>query len=519
MSVQSGNILSLLLQSDAPSQPLGSFLITDLCGVSFSNLQANELKKPLCAQPENNAFTIEALESRLVSGLTVLKELQREEITKERVIQQSLQSLTGDTKRQGAGLTPFEQECLVSLWDVDETKDEIEDDKMQDIITVSSNPRVDKLWHRVKEDRLVVGVILTTDNSEPMSGVSLFILTEMGQSSAPGAVQTQSQVFWLSTLGPSPPTPTSPSSCTAPAAKRSRQQRSAQTSHDLNTGRLAVTALAALTPLLNSGRVKCHVMLHYVPTQDTFGPASDSTPTTLHCGQLKLQLHGHLQTQLLSRPKLKTDENQEDFLALMALLDHWTFHIDSPDYSLGDIAGQIEKRVGCERIEVSPQHLLINSVGPSAPTLLCWHQITPFQAELSVHSSELQMLQFLDLLLAYLPESCTVEPVKATRGRSTHIFPLSLEREITSLRDCASAMLSKEKDDDNDTRMSSFIAPDPRCGEALQRCRDDWQRDVERSKRNLCPLVDVQRYRVWTESLFKQQLGGDLAALIETQKT
>ncbi|XP_033843297.1 Fanconi anemia group B protein [Periophthalmus magnuspinnatus] len=532
LGIGTDQMLLIFKEIDATSQPLRVFLITDLCGVSYSSVRADEPMKPPCAQPENYFFTIQALESRLLSGFTVLQELQREERAKETVIQQSLLSLTDATTRHKPALTLLEQESLAALWDCDETKDEIEDDKMQDVLTVSSNPQVDKLWHRVTGDRLVVGVILSVDSTGPVSGVSLFTVTEADQSSTPTAVQTQSQVFWLPTLCPSTPSPMLPSapsyassssssssSYPEPAAKRSRQQHSTENSHDLNTGRVAVTALAALTPLLNSGRVKCHVMLHYAPTRDSFHPASNPAPTVLHCGQVVLDLHHDVQTQLVSRPEVKTDESLEDLLSLMALLDHWTFHIDSPDYSLGDIVGQIQKRVGCKRIEVSPQHLLINSAGPSAPMLLRWHQITPFQAELSVHTSELQMLQFLDLLLASLPGSCTMEPVKATRGQSeAQIFSLALEREITSLRDCVSAMLSKEKDDDN-KRISSFISPDPRCEEALQRCRDDWQRDVERSKRNLCPLVDVQRYRASTESFFKELLGGDLAALIETQKT
>lgn len=83
---------------------------------------------------------------------------------------------------------------------------------------------------------------------------------------------------------------------------------------------------------------------------------------------------------------LYPDEVKEDLLSLMAVLDHWVFHIDSPDHSLGDIDGWIQKRVGCKRIEVSPQYLLLKSSGPSAFMLLHWHQITPFQGELSVHS-------------------------------------------------------------------------------------------------------------------------------------
>lgn len=80
------------------------------------------------------------------------------------------------------------------------------------------------------------------------------------------------------------------------------------------------------------------------------------------------------------------DEVREDFLSLLTVLDHWVFHIDSLEYSLGDINGWIQKRVGCKKIEVSPQYLLLNSSGPSALMLLNWHQITPFQGELHVHS-------------------------------------------------------------------------------------------------------------------------------------
>lgn len=80
------------------------------------------------------------------------------------------------------------------------------------------------------------------------------------------------------------------------------------------------------------------------------------------------------------------DEVKEDLLSLMVVLDHWVFHVDCPDHSLGDIDGWIQKRVGCKRIEVSPQYLLLDSSGPSALMLLRWHQITPFQGELSVHS-------------------------------------------------------------------------------------------------------------------------------------
>lgn len=58
------------------------------------------------------------------------------------------------------------QEGLIALWDCDdESQEDSSDDKTQDMPAVSSKPQVDKLWHRVAEDRMVVGVILTTNSS------------------------------------------------------------------------------------------------------------------------------------------------------------------------------------------------------------------------------------------------------------------------------------------------------------------------------------------------------------------
>ncbi|XP_037645377.1 Fanconi anemia group B protein [Sebastes umbrosus] len=509
-------------------QPLETFLLTDLCGISYSRGQDSGAPKTQPPPPDNDLLTLRALESRLQSGLTVLQELQREERVKDRVLQQSVRALNDVVSERETVLTKPEQEGLIALWDCDdddddESKDEALDDKTQDMPAVSSQPRVDKLWHRFTEERMVVGVILTTDSSVPAASVSLSILTETGQSSTPAVIQTQSQVFWL----PAPCSSSSSSSSSSaytfsePAAKR-RKQHNADRPSDLNARRLAVTAATGLTPLLNSGRVKCRVVLHYLQRRDAFAPVSNPTPVVLHCGEVALDIHGDFQTQLLKNPELKTDEAEEDLLSLMAVLDRWVFHIDSPDHSLGDIDGWIQKRVGCKRIEVSPQYLLLNSSGPSALMLLHWHQITPFQGQLSVHSSQLQTLQFLDSISAYLPVSCSIQPVKGPRGQgAAQIFSLALEKELTSLTECASSLLCEEEEEEEKKRKSlgHEETPEPGSVMGLQRCRDVFQLDVERSRRRLSPLVDVGRYRRLTQNMSQVQLDGDLAALLDTQTT
>ncbi|XP_041662792.1 Fanconi anemia group B protein [Cheilinus undulatus] len=511
-------MLLVFKDQDISGQQLENFLLTDLCGISFANCPDN--RAPNTAHPpENHLLTLQALESRLQSGLTVLQELQREERSKERVLQQSLRVLSGAVSDREPVVTLPEQEGLVALWDCDdESKDEGCDDKNQDSPAVSSKPRVDKLWHRITEDQMVVGVILTTDSSVPFASVSLSILTETGQSSTPAVIQTQSQIFWL-------PAPSSSSSSSAskfpePAAKRSRQHSGSRL-YDLNTRRLAVTAATMLTSLLNSGRVKCRVMLHYIQRLDAFALVSNETPTVLHCGDVSLDICSGLQTRLLKNPELKTDEALEDFLSLMAVLDHWLFHLNSPDYSLGDVSSWIQKREDCKRIEVSPQYLLLNPAGTSAPMLLCWHQISPFQGELSVHSSQFQMFHLLDSLLAFLPSTCSIKSIKGTRRQdSAPIFSLALEKEVMTLRECLPSLLCEEERQKEEKKsLREEEIPDLGSAGGLEKVREMWLQDVERSRIRLSPLVDVERYRRLTQNILKVQLDTDLAALLDSQKT
>ncbi|KAM9342928.1 Fanconi anemia group B protein isoform 2-T2 [Pholidichthys leucotaenia] len=501
-------------------QLLEKFLITDLCGISFSSGRDTEAPKTSPLPPENYALTLQALESRLQSGLTMLEELQREVRVKDRVVQQSVRALTDVASGREPAVTQHQQEGLVSLWDCDdESKDEASDDKMQDMPAVSSKPQIDKLWHRSTEGRMVVGVILTTDSSVPMTNVSLSVLTETSQSSVPTVIQTRSQVFWLSAPSPSSSSSSSSSSSAStvpePPAKKSKQHNASRPI-DLNTRRLAVTAVTKLTPLLNSGCVKCRVMLHYVQTPDAFALASNPKPVVLHCGQIALDIHNDLHMQLLKNPQLKTDEIREDLMSLLTVLDCWVFHIDSPDYSLGDIDGWIQNSVGCKKIEVSPEYLLLNSSGSSALVLLQWRPITPFQGKLSVHARQLQLFQFLDLLLAHLPASCSVQPVKGPVGQDpVKILALALEKELASLRECTTSLLCEDQEEvKKNLGHEETLAPG--CVEGLQRCREVWQRDVERSRRRLSPLVDVGRYRRIVQSISKVQLDGDLAALLDT---
>lgn len=130
------------------------------------------------------------------------------------------------------------------------------------------------------------------------------------------------------------------------------------------------------------------------------------------------------------------------------------------------------------------------------------------------------MLQFLDSFLSFLPVSCSVQPVECKRGQgAAQIFSLALEKEVLSLRDAMSSLLSEREEKVEKRKTPGHEeTPGQTAVEDLQRCREGWQLDVERSKMRLSPLVDVGGYRRLTRSVLDVQLEGDLAALLHYQR-
>eukprot|EP00063_Salmo_salar_P045475 XP_014020310.1 PREDICTED: Fanconi anemia group B protein isoform X2 [Salmo salar] len=518
LSCGTDQMLLVFGSQSPPVDPVDLFLITDLCGTTYSHGQeSSEGQQASDTAQENYLLTVQALQSRLQSGLTLLQDLQRDVRVKERVLRQSVQALTDLVSGREHILTQTEQEGLVSLWD-DEPEDEAIHEKRQ-VMPVVPPPLVDSLWHRVIEDRLIVGVILSTESTISTESVTLSILRERGQSQTPAVIQTHSQASWFPTPSPSTPSPLSPCSHTEPAAKRSRR---AGASGARATHRLAVTAVTDLTPLLTSGSVKCPIMLHYVHRQGSSASVTAPGPTVVQCGQIQVDIQVKHHPQLMTNSQLTTDEAREDLLSLLAVLDAWTFLIHSPDHTLCDVAGWIQTSMPCERLEISPHYLLANPAGPSAVMLFHWQHKTPFQGELSVHCSQFKVLQFLDSLFGFLPASCSILPLRQRGGdRTAPRLAHSLEKEVLSLKQGMSSLLHGEEEEMEEGKKSSGVKkmepPDPGSAEGLQRCREEWQRDRERSRRLLSPLVGVERYRRLTQSLTQVQLEGDVAALLETQ--
>lgn len=92
------------------------------------------------------------------------------------------------------------------------------------------------------------------------------------------------------------------------------------------------------------------------------------------------------------------------------------------------------------------------------------------------------------------------------------MFALALEKEVLSLKEGLSKLLVEE--DERGGSPVSWEHEDP--AEVLERRRERWQLDRERSRRRLSPLVDVGRYRNVVRHISQVQMGSDLVAVLYT---
>ncbi|XP_026884045.2 Fanconi anemia group B protein isoform X1 [Electrophorus electricus] len=90
----SDQILLLFDECDLVGECPGEFLLTDLCGIHYSCGRTDEEAiNPGNPSQDNVLLTVQALDSRLQSGLAFLQELQRDLSVKDQVLQQSIRAL------------------------------------------------------------------------------------------------------------------------------------------------------------------------------------------------------------------------------------------------------------------------------------------------------------------------------------------------------------------------------------------------------------------------------------------
>ncbi|KAJ8350693.1 hypothetical protein SKAU_G00258230 [Synaphobranchus kaupii] len=523
-----GTDQALMLFDDPPGVAPTNFIITDLGDITYtSRPESSEGLHGADTVQENHLLTVQALESRLQSGMASIQDLQRDLEEKERVILQSVRALTALVSGGEHALPSAQQEHLVSLWDDDDEDEEGLDEELR-APPLAPPTLVEKVWHRVIEDSLVVGVQLTADAASMLESASISFLIEAGP--GPGPAPPIIQVLSRSFRFPQRPAllPAALSGL-EPPAKRKKPEPTDGAGLSKEPECLTVTAVSELAPLLACAALPCRVLLH-LPT----APWRAGGPTAMHCGFVSLDIQdvaqGKLAPRLLNDRTLTTAEAGEDLLSLLAASDSWCFQIGCSDHTLFDVPQWLLGALGCERAAVRPDFILSDPERLPASMVFQWQERTAFRGELVVYCRGLhRLLQFLDSLCRCLPSSHWLHPLGRGRAEQDPAQALasSLEREALALREGVASLLHRATDGeesegkgraegttDPPTTVSDPTGSAPTdAADELQRRREEWGRERERSGRRLRPLVDVERYRGLTAALSHVQLETDLAAL------
>ncbi|XP_076858101.1 Fanconi anemia group B protein [Brachyhypopomus gauderio] len=470
----------------------GEFLLTDLCGIHYSRGRTDcESANPGNPVQENILLTVQALDSRLQSGLAFLQELQRDLSVKDQVLQQSIRALADLVLDMEHQPSPPQQEGLASLWDEESEED----------VHVLNKPRrpdpecplVQRMWYRVVDQSLVFGLLLTPSTGMVDKKMIGSVLWEpCGGGMAPAVVQSWSKMLWYPQPLPSP-------SEGPPAAKRSRPPSGLGAHEPLQQTLVIVTQL---TPLFTFGTVTCSVWVHC---------SSNITeragrPCFLVNLDTKEVLQGKFRPPLLQDCSSVTDEAREDLLCLLAAFDSWLLQIESTGHTVVDVGACLEERLGARRVEASPQYLLRCSA--HGATLFHWQICGPFQGLLGVHCSDrFSMLELLNSLCDYLPASHHIEVLHGPtpQGVSQHLT-CRLDTEMQTITEGVASVLQEED-------VKGFDGTrDPACPEQLQSQREEWQSEREKGRSRLRPLVNAERYRSLVEKMIQAQLDGDISA-------
>ncbi|KAK9968918.1 hypothetical protein ABG768_027135 [Culter alburnus] len=492
-------MLLVFEERDSSGELLSNFLLTDLCGITYSCGRSDVLNTSDAAQ-ENFLLTVHALESRLQSGLNFLEDLQRDVEVKDRLVLQSLVALTDLVSGREHVIFPPEQEGLVSLWDEEEDDDagDEEHDGMQ-TECAEALLNVDRVWQRVIGQSLIVGVVLRPTDNTSVTNISASVVVDSCQTGAAPVMNTKILRFPASVAhGPS-------------AAKKIRRS-DCSADGDSGVSRLALVAVTDVAPLLTSGCIKCPIMLHYSTKESSGSPPGDCARVSHYCGQISVDLRdistGKLHPRLLQDSKLNTEEAREDLLSLVAVLDVWFFLVECWDHTLADVQGWLQESLRVERLDVDPRF----TADPSDVRLFRWEQKSPFQAVLSVRCrDDLRLLQFLHSLCDFLPASHHIQLLESPRSRGSDLAQ-TLETEIRTIMQDVSSVLQCGEGQTTGQEESDATS------EPLQRLREEWQRERGRYHSRLRPLVDATPYSRLVERLIDTQLDADEVALMEASR-
>ncbi|KAJ7319597.1 hypothetical protein JRQ81_019108 [Phrynocephalus forsythii] len=450
----------ILPESDAISDSLNAFQITDLGKVNYVNKMNCEDDSSFPEElQENRYLTIKALEARLQAGFASLRELQQHLKLKEKVLMESCSALIDMAQGQAHRLPSAMKEGLVSLWD--ETEKVFDNDTSTPY--ANQEQLVEKLWYRVVEDNLVVGVKL----KEALDLVRLDCPNGKEHNRGPSQVN----------------------------AERIK----------------AFTALADLSPFLALHRVHCTVLLHAKKRSGKDMNLQKSQKLTLLCGNIFLSLAEDSRGKYsINLRDFKHTGSMEDLVALCAVSHKLSLQVTSPDCTLNPISTWLQEQLEGAPIKGFPDHVICCRSGNLNSTLFKWNLNTPFEGILTVFSRHRTiLLQFLHNFFGLLPPACRIKLLRlGNKKELVELLAQALVKEMATLQNPFSSGLSQTENmslDYGENKEASRLT-------TVQGFRGTFEEEQKQSKMCMNQTVSIGLYRGLVLNVLELQLRSDMVS-------
>ncbi|XP_045393663.1 Fanconi anemia group B protein [Lemur catta] len=509
----------LLFKDSLNSDCLTSFKITNLENINYSSepLDCNE-DDLFEDKQENRYLVIPPLERRLNVGLASVRELRKHLLLKEKIVSKSCKALINLVQGKGDNTSSAKQECLVPLWSEEENSVHIFDEKLPDNFQ-DSKQLVEKIWYRVMDDSLVVGVKTTSSLKLSLNDVTLSLIMDQAPGSSFPLIKCQNRVIKLSM--DSLPAPHLMPHEIGLEAKKIKLTLDSEEKESFVCEQPSkkecvqmITAVTTLSPLLVFSKFCCFVLLQIRERETGNYPEV----RYILCGRLFLSLEDLSSGKyILTFPKKKPIEHMEDLFVLLAAFHKSCFQITSCRYALGSMKAWLLEHMKCEVIKEFPEICFCKRPGSFYGTLFKWKQRTPFEGILIIYSrNQTVLFQCLHSLITVLPVNCILRNLKlGSEDFLINHMAMSLEKELVTLGSLSSGLSKVESNFVQRCEASkgknSVVAALSDREEEIHWYRKELQREKEKAlETNL--KVSGALYREITLKVAEVQLKSDLTA-------
>ncbi|MEE6468332.1 hypothetical protein FKM82_008264 [Ascaphus truei] len=515
-------------QITATWQRVRSVLVDDFVGTGSEQMLLLFKDDPINSAGLQIFKITDCSEINFAAGLLSLQELKKHLQVKDRVLNSSCEALTHMVQGNKPTLYSEEEEGLVSLWD----DDDLENSAYPSASEIGSSAEeyfVEKVWQRVVDDLLVIGVKLNNSAYLSLSNMGLSLIMDQEIASISPVTKCHTNVLKLTknlSL-------VSSAACqTGPVIKKRRlcchskdnisrdcSGRPCSPSFQSNLEH-TVTAVTELSPLLALYNTSCVLLLH-ARRKHQPDCLHKSERLTIPCGRMSLSLEDVLKGKHTVNvfEHCQVGGNSEDVFAVLAAFQKCCFHIYSPDCTLASVKVWLMGQMQGKPVQQFPEIIFCGRPGSLQGTLFIWNPKTPCEGTLTVfYRNQAVLIQCLYSLKSVLPPTCVVNIIRlGNKDSLTENLALSLEEELLALRSSLSSAASEVEKEltprcKSKKKTSNTIGSLSDTRDRVQKYREELQIEQKQSKLGAHLTTNSNLYRQNTLNIAHIQMNSDRIA-------